>query len=298
MPDGTTSLSGPTAALGRPPRAGPDPSTTCSEAGSAHSSATARHRGRCYPPTSTTPWRQSPTTEGCGNWPLTSLDASRTSCADTRRQPNHHDPGANGGPIASRHPPRRSTRPGAVCGGRGGLRRGQSVPLFARSTADERERPRTGAAPAGPGVDAQAPARAPRSTQPGGGRGSGRGGRRCRALGAPRARTPPGDDLRHGAGRAGWATRGLVTRVCIRSMPRSTCRGSVTRSRCGGGWRRRPPRGPSTKRCWICLAAPGRRCRSVRRNSWWFARLRTSTRSTRRAVRRRASRHPRGRWSC
>ena len=38
---------------------------------------------------------------------------------------------------ASRHPPRRSTRPGAVCGGRGGLRRGQSVPLFARSTADE-----------------------------------------------------------------------------------------------------------------------------------------------------------------
>ena len=42
----------------------------------------------------------------------------------------------------------------------------------------------------------------------------------------------------------------------------------------------------------------GRRCRIVRRNSWWFARLRTSTRSTRRAVRRRASRHPRGRWLC
>ena len=52
--------------------------------------------------------------------------------------------------------------------------------------------------------------------------------------------------------------RGLVTRVCIRSMPRSTCRASVTRSRCGAGWRRRPPRGPSTKRCWICLTAPGR----------------------------------------
>ena len=38
--------------------------------------------------------------------------------------------------------------------------------------------------------------------QPGGGRRSGRGGRRCRALTAARARTPPGNDLRHGGGRA------------------------------------------------------------------------------------------------
>ena len=59
---------------------------------------------------------------------------------------------------------------------------------------------RTGAAPTGPGVDAQAPARTPRSTHPGGGRRSGRGGRRCRALAAASAGTPPGDDLRDGAG--------------------------------------------------------------------------------------------------
>ena len=64
------------------------------------------------------------------------------------------------------------------------------------------------AAPTGPGVDAQAPARTPRSTQPGEGCRSGRGGRRCRALAAARARTPPGDDLRHGAGCAPrWVAR-------------------------------------------------------------------------------------------
>ena len=42
--------------------------------------------------------------------------------------------------------------------------------------------------------------RTPRSTHPGGGRRSGRGGRRCRALAAASAGTPPGDDLRDGAG--------------------------------------------------------------------------------------------------
>ena len=51
------------------------------------------------------------------------------------------------------------------------------------------ERPRTRAAPAGPGVDAQAPARTPRSTPSEEGCRSGRGGRRCRMLAAP-ARTP------------------------------------------------------------------------------------------------------------
>ena len=57
----------------------------------------------------------------------------------------------------------------------------------------------------GQGVDTQAPARTPRSTHPGRGRRSGRGGRRCRALAAAPAATPPGDDLRDGAGCApGW----------------------------------------------------------------------------------------------
>ena len=82
------------------------------------------------------------------------------------------------------------------------------------------------------------------------------------------------------------------------SMPRSTCRRSVTRSRCGAAWRRRPRRGPLTKRSSSCLAVPGHRYPSVRRNSWWFERLRTSTPSTRHAVRRLASRPPRGRLSC
>ena len=36
-----------------------------------------------------------------------------------------------------------------------------------------------------------------------------------------------------------------------------------------------------TKRCGICLAVAGRWCPSVRRSSWWCARRRTSTRSTR-----------------
>ena len=104
---------------------------------------------------------------------------------------------------------------------------------------------------------------APRSTQPGGGRRSGRGGRRCRALGAAACTNATWRRSSARCRSSGWATRGLATRVCIRSMPRSTCRGSVTRLRCGAGWRRRPPRGPSTKRCSICLAAPGRRCPSV-----------------------------------
>ena len=58
---------------------------------------------------------------------------------------------------------------------------------------------------------------------------------------------------------SGWATRAPVTTVCIRSTPRSICRRSVTRWRCAAGWRRRPPRGPMTKRCSSCLAVPGRR---------------------------------------
>ena len=98
--------------------------------------------------------------------------------------------------------PHRSARLGAVCGGGGGLLGGQSLPLFARGPADERKRPRTGAAPAWSGVDAQAPAGTPRPTQSGGGGRSSRGGRRCRAFGAARARTRHGDDLRHGGGRA------------------------------------------------------------------------------------------------
>ena len=47
-------------------------------------------------------------------------------------------------------------------------------------------------------------------------------------------------------------------------MRRSTCRWSGIRWRCAVGWRRRRRRGRSTKRCWICPAVPGRRCRSVR----------------------------------
>lgn len=64
------------------------------------------------------------------------------------------------------------------------------------------------------------------------------------------------------------------------------------------GWRRRPRRGRSTRRCSICPAVPVRRCRSVRRSSWRFGQPRTSTRSTRRGGRRRASRRRRSRWWC
>ena len=42
---------------------------------------------------------------------------------------------------------------------------------------------------------------------PGEAAGSGRGGRRCRALRAARSRTPPGDDLWHGGGRAAGLAR-------------------------------------------------------------------------------------------
>ena len=59
----------------------------------------------------------------------------------------------------------------------------------------------------GQGVDVQAPARTPRSTHPGGGRRSGRGGGPCRALVAASAGTPPGDDLRDGAGCAPGGSR-------------------------------------------------------------------------------------------
>ncbi len=66
-----------------------------------------------------------------------------------------------------------------------------------------------------------------------------------------------------------------------------------------GAPRWRPRRGGrSMKRYLSSPAIPGRRCPSVRRSSPRFARQRTSTRSTRPAVRRRASRCPRSRWWC
>ena len=98
--------------------------------------------------------------------------------------------------AANRRPPHRS--PGR--GGRCCLRGCQSLPLLQRSPTDERERTRTGAAPAGPGVGTQAPARTSRPTQPGRDCRSGRGRQRCRVLGAVRARKSHGNDLRHDAG--------------------------------------------------------------------------------------------------
>ena len=124
---------------------------------------------------------------------------------------------------ANRRLPHRSPRPGAVRG-RGRLREGQSLPLLARSPADERERSRTGTAPAAPGVGRQAPASASRPTQPEGDRGSRRGHQRwhcrrrrhCRGHqrwrcrrhqrrrvpGAARARMRHGNHLPHSAGSA------------------------------------------------------------------------------------------------
>ena len=75
---------------------------------------------------------------------------------------------------ANRRLPRRSPRPRAVRG-RGRLRGGQSLPLVARSPADERERSRAGTAPTAPRVGGQAPASASRPTQPEGGRRSAEG---------------------------------------------------------------------------------------------------------------------------
>ena len=89
---------------------------------------------------------------------------------------------------ANRRPSHRSPEPGPVRSGRCCLRGCQSLPLLQRSPADERERTRTGTAPAGPEVGTQAPARTSRPTQPGTGCRSGRGRQWCRVLGAARAR--------------------------------------------------------------------------------------------------------------
>ena len=98
--------------------------------------------------------------------------------------------------VANRRPPHRSSGRGGRCC----LRGCQSLPLLQRSPTDERERTRTGTAPAGPGVGTQAPARTSRPTQPGRDCRSGRGRQQCRVLGAVRARKSHGNDLRQDAG--------------------------------------------------------------------------------------------------
>ena len=97
-------------------------------------------------------------------------------------------------------PLHRSPEPSPVRSGRCCLRGCQSPPLVQRSPADERERTRTGTAPAGPGFGTQAPARTSRPTQPERGCWSGRGHQRCRVLRAARAREPRRNGLRHDAG--------------------------------------------------------------------------------------------------
>ena len=93
------------------------------------------------------------------------------------------------------HPPRRPMR-------RRRLDAETKAYLSSREARQMRESDLEREQPAWSGVDAQAPARAPRPTQPGGGGGSGRGGRRRRAFGAAAARPAVGDDLRDGGGRA------------------------------------------------------------------------------------------------
>ena len=103
---------------------------------------------------------------------------------------------------AARRRPHRARRFGIGCGGRRGrrhFRRRQGFSGFARSRADEPERPRAGAEPAAPGVGRQPPASVPGPAQPRAGRRSGR--HRCRERRAVRARRR-GIDLRRGAGRA------------------------------------------------------------------------------------------------
>ena len=102
--------------------------------------------------------------------------------------------------AANRRPLHRSPEPSPVRSGRCCLRGCQSPPLVQRSPADERERTRTGTAPAGPGFGTQAPARTSRPTQPERGCWSGRGHQRCRVLRAARARKPRRNGLRHDAG--------------------------------------------------------------------------------------------------
>ena len=100
---------------------------------------------------------------------------------------------------AARRRPHRARRFGIGCGGRRHFRRRQGFSGFARSRADEPERPRAGAEPAAPGVGRQPPASVPGPAQPRAGRRSGR--HRCRERRAVRARRR-GIDLRRGAGRA------------------------------------------------------------------------------------------------
>ena len=126
----------------------------------------------------TVPWEGRQTCDGCDD---------RIPGTYIRRAPNLR-------------PLHRSPEASPVRSGRCCLRGCQSLPLVQRSPADERERTRTGTAPAGPGVGTQAPARTSRPTQPERGCWSGRGHQRCRVLGAARARKPRRNDLRHDAG--------------------------------------------------------------------------------------------------
>ena len=126
----------------------------------------------------TVPWEGRQTCDGCDD---------RIPGTYIRRAPNLR-------------PLHRSPEPSPVRSGRCCLRGCQSPPLVQRSPADERERTRTGTAPAGPGFGTQAPARTSRPTQPERGCWSGRGHQRCRVLGAARARKPRRNDLRHDAG--------------------------------------------------------------------------------------------------
>ena len=109
-------------------------------------------------------------------------------------------PRARSPAAVNRRPLHRSPEPSPVRSGRCCLRGCQSPPLVQRSPADERERTRTGTAPAGPGFGTQAPARTSRPTQPERGCWSGRGHQRCRVLRAARARKPRRNGLRHDAG--------------------------------------------------------------------------------------------------
>ena len=111
--------------------------------------------------------------------------------------------------------------PAPVRSGRCCLRGCQSLPLLQRSPADERERTRTGTAPAGPEVGTQAPAR---TSRPNAARGQvGRSGRGTPVVwsarrGASRIATPKRPPAR--CRLWVWAAHGAVTTACIRSMPR------------------------------------------------------------------------------
>ena len=116
--------------------------------------------------------------------------------------------------AANRRPPHRAPGHSGRCSFRGC----QGLPLLQRSPTDERERTRTGTAPAGPGVGTQAPARTSRPTQPGRDCRSGRGtpavsSARSRACATVTRKRPPARcRLRVRAARGATA--------CIRSTPR------------------------------------------------------------------------------